>query len=55
MLMAFKDPGSRRTSVEARVLEILQAGRDSLVSEIHQVDLAIETTTAAHGRENGAV
>jgi hypothetical protein len=55
MLMAFKDPGKRRKSVKAKVLEILQAGRDSLVSEIRQVDLAIETTTAAHGRENGAV
>jgi hypothetical protein len=47
--------GKRRKSVNAKVLEILQAGRDSLVSEIRQVDLAIETTTAAHGRENEAV
>jgi hypothetical protein len=41
--------------VKPKVLEILQAGRDSLVSEIRQVDLAIETTAAAHGRENEAV
>jgi hypothetical protein len=41
--------------VKPKVLEILQAGRDSLQSEIREVDTVIEQAAAIHGRENPAV
>lgn len=48
-------PREEGGTLNSKIIEILQAGREALQAELKQIDLGIESLTSAHGRDSKAV